>query len=256
MPPVVDNCRLELEDRTFLAGLAAIPRTFATFSRPESVGVEWHKTENQGQIGSCQGNDLSSCIERVEQVAKKPAVQLSRIFAYLATQKLDGLLGSDRGSTITGGAKLALNIGVPPEMLTGYPSSYPGRSERDRILSEAMYMAATGHKVHSLWDVPEDPDEAKNWIGGGGAISLGIKWPGIPQDRIIKKYSGGSGGHAVAILGYDKDNLIGVNSWGDGPFKITNQAWVQMIRHSYTAAVGLAGQEEPEPTPVVIKLDW
>lgn len=254
--PVVNNCRLELEDRTFLAGLAAIPEAFKTFARPESVGVEWHHTENQGPIGSCQGNDLSSCIERVEFVAGKPAVQLSRIFAYLATQKLDGLLGSDRGSTISGGAKLAKATGVCPESLTGYPKSYPGSAARSQILSQSNYDAAAAHKVTSLWNAPEDPDEARNWIGGGGAISLGIVWPGIPSDRIIKKFSGGSGGHAIAILGYDPTYLVAVNSWGDGPFKITNDAWRSMMRHQYTAAIGLAGDDDPVPTPVDIHLSW
>jgi hypothetical protein len=256
MPTIVDNCRLELEDRAFLAELREIPQAFKTFARPDSVGVEWHKDENQGRLGSCQGNDLSSCVERVEFVAEKPAVQLSRIFAYLATQKLDGLLGSDRGSTISGGAKLAKNSGVCPEALTGYPGSYPGSSARSQILSAANYEAAGAHKVTSLWNAPEDPDEARNWIGGGGAISLGIVWPGIPSDRIIKKFSGGSGGHAVAILGYDPTYLVAVNSWGDGPFKITNDAWRSMMRHSYTAAIGLAGDEEPQPKPVRIHLDW
>lgn len=256
MPPSVDNCRLEMEDREFLASLAEIPQAFKTFARPDSVGVEWHKSENQGPIGSCQGNDLSSCIERVEHVANKPAVQLSRIFAYLATQKLDGLLGSDRGSTISSGAKLAKNTGVCPESLTGYPSRYPGSSERSSILSDANYTAAGAHKVASLWNVPEDPEEAKNWIGGGGAISLGIRWPGIPSNRIISSYRGGSRGHAIAILGYDPQHLVAVNSWGDGPFRITHDAWRSMMRASYTAAIGLAGDDEPDPKPVNIHLDW
>lgn len=252
----MNNCRLELEDRAFLQGLANIPRAFKTFARPDSVGVEWHKTENQGPIGSCQGNGLSSCIERVEHVAQKPTVQLSRIFAYLATQKLDGLLGSDRGSTISGGAKLAKNTGVCPEDKTGYPRSYPGAAARQEILSTENYAAASLHKVASLWSAPEDPDEARNWIGGGGAISLGIVWPGIPSDRIIRRFSGGSGGHAVAVLGYDATYLVAVNSWGDGPFKITNDAWRSMMRHSYTAAIGLAGDDEPQPKPVNIHLSW
>lgn len=251
-----DNCRLELEDRTFLSQLRDIPHVFQSFSRPESVGVEWHKNENQGPIGSCQGNAVSSCVERVEFVAGKPATQLSRIFAYLATQQLDGLLGSDRGSTISNGAKLCRDRGVCPESLTGYPSRYPGGPERAKILSEANYAAGGPHRVTSLWNVPEDPDEAKNWIGGGGAISLGFLWPGLPGDRIIKSYSSGGGGHAVFIGGYDPNYLIGVNSWGDGPFKITNNAWRQIIRHRWTAAVGLAGDKNPEPKPITIHLDW
>jgi hypothetical protein len=249
--PAVDNCRLEMEDREFLAGLREIPQSFKGFARPESVGVEWHQNENQRQLGSCQGNDLSSCVERVAYVATGAIVQLSRIYAYLRTQQLDGLLGRDSGSTISNGGKVALE-GLPLESLTGYPSSYPGSAERSRILS----VGQLNHKATSLWKVPQDPEEARNWIGGGGAISIGILWPGIPSDRIIKKYSGGSGGHAVAVLGYDATHLVAVNSWGDGPFKITNDAWRQMWDHRWTAMVGIAGDEEPQPKPVDIRLDW
>lgn len=246
MPPI-NNCRLDLEDREMLAGLRPIPAEFATFGRPESVDVQWHHTENQGSIGSCQGNDLSSCLERLEFVSKKAVVQLSRIFAYLATQKIDGLLGADNGSTISGGGKLATTVGCCPEDLTGYPKSYPGSADRQKILSQANYDAGAPFKAMSLWKVPRDPDEAKNWIGGGGAISIGIRWPGIPNDRVIRSYHGGSGGHAQAVLGYDADSLIAVNSWGDGAYRILNAAWVQMWDDQYTAMVGLAGAVEPVP---------
>lgn len=251
MPAVVDNCRLEMEDREFLSGLRDIPPAFSTFARPDSVGVEWHKTENQGSIGSCQGNDLASCVERIAFVRDGSKVQLSRIYAYLRTQQLDGLLGGDRGSTISGGGKVALE-GLPLEELTGYPRSYPGSSERARILG----VGQLSHKATSLWKVPEDPDEARNWIGGGGAISIGIQWMGIPNDRILRSYRGGSGGHANAVLGYTPEYLIACNSWGDGPWFITNDAWRQMYRHSYTAMVGMAGDHEPEPKPVNIHLNW
>lgn len=252
---MVNNCRLELEDRGLLSALPDLPREFLTYSRPVEVPVDWHKTENQLQIGSCQGNDLSSCLERLRKVLNLTVEQLSRIFAYLASQKLDGLLGRDQGSTISGGVKLALSTGVPPESMTGYPTSYPGSSERARILSPENYAAGAPYKAVSSWKVPEDPEEACNFIGGGGAISLGIVWYSgiIPRDRIVRSYSVNArgGGHAIAVLGYDKDgNLIPVNSHGDGPFKITPDAWRGMMRHNYTAAIGLVGTTEPTP------VDW
>lgn len=248
----VNNCRLDLEDRAMLNGLHNIPKAFKSFSRPVEVLVDWHKTENQGPIGACQGNDLASCLERLLFVAGKTIVQLSRIFAYLATQKIDGLLGSDQGSTISGGVKLAMTYGVPPEVLTGYPNRYPSRSDISRILTEANYAAGEPFKALSKWAVPEEPEESKNWIGGGGAISLGIPWSGMPRDRVFRSFDGhGRGGHAVAILGYlSNGNLQGINSHGDGPFEITPDAWRQMIRHNRTAAIGLAGAAEPEP------FDW
>ena len=80
----------EKEDHAFLNALSEVPmatKAWSEFSRPAEIGVEWHHTEDQGQIGSCQGNDLSSVLERLAFV-RGERVQLSRIFAYLATQKI------------------------------------------------------------------------------------------------------------------------------------------------------------------------
>lgn len=251
-------CRLDLEDRAAFDALPPIPRAFAAFSRPAEVPVDWHKTENQGQIGSCQGNGLTSVLERLQFVRfRDPArvVQLSRMFAYLATQKLDGLLGNDQGSTISNGVKLALSVGVPPEELTGYPSAYPGRAERDRILSQANYAAGEPFKAVSSWRCPEDPDEAMNFIGGGGGISFGIPyWEGlIPRDRVVRSFNPPSrfGSHAMANLGYTvRGTMRGVNSHKDGPFEIAPEAWRAMIRHPWTVAIGLVGTEDSGP------VDW
>ena len=251
---------LEHEDRTLLSNLPELPMktsaAWKAFSRPAEVKVDWHKTDNQGPIGSCQGNDLTSVLERIFH-AMGVSVQLSRIFAYLATQKIDGLLGADNGSTISGGGKLATTIGVCEEVLTGYPPRYPGKADIQKILSAANYAAAAKYKAKSIWKVGEDPDDSLDFIGGGGGISFGISWYQglIPKDRIVRRFaptrSNTLGGHAMAALGYTKDGEItAVNSHADGPYIITPEAWVQMIRHPRTAMIGLAGNPTADP------IDW
>lgn len=241
------NHPFEYEDRSWLASLAPIPRSFRGFGRPDEVLVDWHESENQGRMGSCQGNGLTSCIERTVYIATRKIVQLSRIYAYLRTQQVDGLLGSDRGSTITGGGKVALE-GVPLESLTSYPSSYPGKGERNRILS---FKESCDYKAVSVQACPDTADEALDLIGGGAAISFGIPWyPGvIPSDRIVRRFNPPSraGGHAMAVLGYKRNgNLVPVNSHGDGPYEITPEAWEKMLRHPYTAAIVLLGSDAPD----------
>lgn len=254
MTEILDNCRLELEDRDLLESLPEAPMKSAewqAFSRPDEVPVDWHRTENQGPIGSCQGNGLTSILERLAFV-RGQKVQLSRIFGYLATQKIDGLLGSDRGSTISGGGKLAVTHGCPLESLTGYPPRYPDRAAREKILSQQNYDAGRQWKAKSIWKVPQDVDAVKDFIAGGGGISIGIAWNSgvIPRDRIVRQYapSGRTGGHAMAVLGYERDGrLIAVNSHGDGVYWWTPQAWLQMLKHPRTAALGLMGDEQGHP---------
>lgn len=258
-----NNCRLDLEDREMLSALPALPQQWSEFGRPDSVDIDFHRSENQGRLGSCQGQGLTSCLERLQFVKSRGDAsmveQLSRIFAYLATQKIDGISG-DRGSTISGGIKLALQHGVPPESLTGYPSSYPGSSDRSRILSPANYAAGEPYKPLSSWRVEDDVELTKNFIGGGGGISFGISWYSslIPRDRIVRKFEPSRnrilGGHAMAVLGYQSDaeggGLRAVNSHADGPYIITPDAWRQMVRHRNTAAIGIVGEDEPVP------VDW
>lgn len=242
------------EDEELFSELPSLPDEVRTFARPEEISINWHKTQNQGRLGSCQGSDLSSILERHAHL-RGESVQLSRIFCYLATQKLDNLLGNDSGSTIAGGARLALETGAPLESSTGYPSSYPGRRDRGRILSSENYEAAAQYRAASSWKVSGSHEEALGFIASGGGISFGVSWYRglIPSNRIVREFRPrrGGGGHAMAVLGYTRENnLRAVNSHGDGPFLITPGAWAQMLKHPRTRAIGLLGVQKPQP------IDW
>ena len=241
---------LEREDRTWLDELCAVPSF--QFARPAEVTLDDIKRENQGSIGSCQGNSITSCVERLLNVGKTyKGTQLSRIYAYLASQKMDGLLGRDVGSTISGGVKVALK-GFPTESNVPYPSParYPGAARRDEILTS--FGKQTPFRAVSTWRVSDNVDATFDFIGGGGAVNIGILWYSgiIPRDRVVRKFRppSRSGGHAVAILGYTKNGLFRfMNSHGDGEFLVTPEAFRSMIRHSWTAAIGVKGTVEPEP---------
>jgi len=241
---------LDLEDLAYYESLEETPKAYRSVSRPSEILLDWHKTENQGPIGSCQGHALTSALERIQWVTNKKKVQLSRIFAYLATQKIDGLLYADRGSTISGGAKLATMNGVCLEERTGYPPRYPSRSEVDRILSKDNYEAGAEFKALKATRISQDADETMDLIAGGAGISFGISWYSglIPRDRIVRMYNApsSSGGHAMFIGGYKANgNLLAANSHGDGVYEITPEAWKQMLRAKWTVAIALTGSETP-----------
>ncbi len=251
------NWNKDKENYSFIRNLSKVPMStplWQEFVRPVEVDIKWHRDEDQGQIGSCQGHSLTSALERLAFV-RGESVQLSEIFAYLASQKLDNLLGADKGSTISGGCQVGLEYGCPLDSLTGYPKSYPRRAVRDAILSPANYAAALPYKALSLWEVPDDHGKVLDFIGGGGAINFGIDYYDglIPEDRIVRTYRPRhvEGGHAMCVLGYDKDeNLRAANSWADGGYLITPGAWKQMIAYRETAAIGLMGNKEATP------VDW
>lgn len=265
MPFKPNNCRLDLEDREMLNSLPKAPmdtEAWKAFQRPAEVGIDWHRTENQGHIGSCQGESLSSLLERLAFV-RGEKVQLSAIFAYLATQKLDGLLGSDSGSTISGGAKVGLTTGVPPESATGYPSSYPNRAVISQILSANNYALADSYKANSLWQPPMDFGQTLDFIGGGGGLTFGIRyyWEFIPKDRVVRDYTPNQhnvvGGHAMCILGYTKTGeLWAINSHADGPYRIVEMAWKKILQDRQTASIGLMGNPTASPVNWLEDSPW
>jgi hypothetical protein len=245
----INNCRLDLENYEELAAMPDLPAAFMSFSIPQSVDVKWHKTEQQARLGSCNGVAGASALERLRNVFTGEITQLSDIYCYLGSQQIGGLLGVDQGSRPTDFLKLAME-GVPPESLTGYPSSYPSAAQIKAILSPANRAAGAPYKAKSVCVFRKDAsaESFRQFIGGGGAIVFGIKWYSlIPSGRRVLQYAppgGRLGGHANAILGYEQNgDLIGVNSWGDGPYRITPKALEQMIRYPGNVFVGLMGNE-------------
>lgn len=253
--------RLDKEDREFLREAPEVPKTFyGVVSIPDEIGTQDIKNENQGQMGSCQGNAITSCVERCHMKTSRAGVQLSRIFAYLASQKLDNLLYSDQGSTISSGVKVALK-GIPTEELVPYPNpmTYPSRAVIDKILSPANYEAGVDYAVKSVWQVPKDCDRIVEFIAGRGAINLGMSWYSgiIPKDRVIRNFRPPlrAGGHAVALLGYTrrgnfKLKLKNSHGFEEQEFEATPDAMLQILNHRWTAAIGVLGTTEPEP------VDW
>lgn len=246
---------------------AKVPHAFMAAAIPDEVRPDVkpnpHQLENQSSMGSCQGHAIASCVEQLYTIATGgERRQLSNIFAYLATQKIDGLLGSDRGSTISGGVKLAASNGICPLENAPYPHPvrYPSSRDQQRILSQANYQAGEPFKIRSHVGI-KSYEQAKQWVGGGGVISLGITWP--PQTRkvngraTIMGASSRGGGHAIAILGYKKNgNLIIANShnyWMD----CTPQAFEQLLRQRYTVAIGLSDLANPVPRDLsALKKFW
>lgn len=238
---------------------AHVPKDFISFGNPTEVrpdiGPNQHKLENQSSMGSCQGHAIASCCEQLNTIATGgDRTQLSNLWAYIASQKITGnqLFGRDSGSTISSGAELATGNGICPEALAPYPSPvrYPNSRERQSLLKQSNYKAGEPFKIRSSVGI-RSYDDAINWIGGGGVISLGISW--APPMRTINGRktavgaANGGGGHAIAILGYKKEgNLVVANShnyWMD----ITPDAFDAMLRHRWTVAIGLSDMANPKP---------
>ena len=202
-------------------------------------------------VHNCQGHALSSVCEYTHLVATKQPRQFSPLFAYYASQKRDGLLGRDVGSTIAGGLAAAKDDGSCPDEIMPYRLPYTGR------FAQGAYEAARGFliKRHS---VCRNYADVYNFLASGqGGVEIGIRWPDewMNCSGVLERYSPGmsGGGHAVCFLGYSgsrKDSqgrpyLWLANSWGtrwgQGGWALVSPAAVdQMAQHPDTAMVGMS----------------
>ena len=220
------------------------------------------RVENQGSVGSCQGHSLSTCVEWCACIATGHAeLQLSRAMAYYWTQKIDGIRG-DRGSTISGGVKLAQQTGVCREQLWPYFARYNPKSP----VSDAEIKAdAARSKIETAIRITSY-DAARTFLESGqGGIHIGIPWKSSMKNAVVESFSGGGGGgHAIALLSassrVDRQSRPYIwlcNSWGES---FGNRGWCEvapaaiegMLRDRFTVFVGLSDLITPEPRPI----DW
>jgi hypothetical protein len=252
---------LQEESPPFLLKLTAEPERVD----PRPILV----TEDQGSMGSCQGHSLSTCLEWCHYVATRGQyLQLSRLFAYLGSQRLDGIVG-DNGSTLHGGAKLAKNYGICPENVLPYPSPvrYPGGGWRS--MPDSAWDAAKKYTIATAQFIQAEP-QVKTWLAAGaGLVNIGIAWGAAmtPDSRgCIKSFRAGGGGHAVVLAGYVPDAAVGVDSgdsfwyllhnshskrWGmSGWAYVAPRAVRQMIEHRFSTFVGLSDMDQVAPREI------
>lgn len=233
----------------------------------KKAGLGFLKVENQGSIGSCQGNALTECGEYCYMIATGLVIQFSRMFAYLISQMYDRIKG-DRGSTLDGGSKCASEVGFLLESEGPYPSKYPGWG----WVTDKMKRSAARFKLktHTIIRVEQ---KVRAFIGSGiGIVEIGIPWNGScepDKDGCITRWRGGrGGGHAVVLCGYVPDSDVGRKSskgywyllknswsrrWGINGYAYVDPACVEsMLGDRITVFVGRSDMETPEPRPIPV----
>jgi hypothetical protein len=215
------------------------------------------RVENQGQMGSCQGNALSTGVEWITfLITGDKDIQLSRSFAYYMTQELDGIRG-DKGSTISGGVKLASGTGIPLEKFWQYSDKYNPRKPDGW---DAIIASATRFKIGNKVKLRQY-DAVRTFLGSNqGPVHIGIAWPRGMDQAVLENYNRGSGGgHSVELicLSERKDSqgrpyVWMINSWGE---RWANGGWSewspaaieQMFGHRFTEMIGISDLPNAEP---------
>lgn len=261
--------RIDKEDKQYLLdtsmSMTEVNKAMKGFQRPDVVDpTSWSKIRNQGQEGSCQGHSIAAAGEGCYHVASHSDISFSPDAAYYLTQKFDGLLGADNGSTIAGGMKMAYTIGFCPEPKMPYSDRYnPQDLPKDINEICAPYKI----KKHIVFQGPDYFAQAIDWIGNGfGFLSYGIDWGVTLNSQGIASWSPQNrGGHANAGMGYQgplsadgyPELLRGKNSWGDwGPlhgwYFWTRAMFNKVMAHPNSVLIGISDMSDIRPR----KISW
>ena len=180
---------------------------------------------NQGQLGSCSGNSWAflvhfDLLNKHDQVDVTP-FQPSRLFIYYYERLIENTVNSDSGAMLRDGIKAIATYGVPGEDLWPYDID-----KFTQVPSPEAVAAATQFKAVQYQSVDNSNKQLLvNALLQGFPIAFGLSlyesfesddvtqtgyvpMPS-PSERMI-------GGHAIAIVGYvkEEDTFIIRNSWG------------------------------------------
>lgn len=192
---------------------------------------------DQGNLGSCVGNSVTSDAEWVWKKEVGIPADFSRLFVYYEARKIGGFPTSqDTGCFIRDAIKVLANLGVCLESTMPYDVSKFAVAPSSAALKEASeYQALYYYRCTTL-------DAIKSSIGvdgypvvGGFSVPESIYSAATSKTGIVSYPAPDEamvGGHAVIFVGYDdaKQLLTFQNSWGgswgDGGYGYLPYAYV------------------------------
>jgi len=164
-------------------------------------------------------------------------VQVSRLFEYYATRKIEGTVSEDSGATIRDTVKAAAQYGVVDEASWPYNISKFATNP-----PAALWTTALTHKVTSYHSIADgDLATMKATLAAGYLVGYGFQVYSYFMSADMAKNGflnipGKSetlqGGHAQCLVGYDDQMVNPFNSASKGAF---------LVRNSWGSAWGLAG---------------
>lgn len=175
--------------------------------------------EDQGNLGSCTGNAIAGAIELLYKRQNK-ALDISRLFIYYYERLLEGTINYDNGAYIRDGIKACYTYGAPLESLWPYNISKFRTAPAQAALVDAAKRKITSYQRAADFNAVIDA------ITSGYPVTIGFSvyssfdtntvaktgimpYPNVSKEKLL-------GGHAVLLVGYNKDNqtFIARNSWG------------------------------------------
>jgi len=195
---------------------------------PESKDLRdpaWWEVDDQGDTGACVGWAAANSVLRWHFVraGMLPAFErLSARYIWMASKETDTYTSYPTtfievaGSSIKTALDIVRKFGAVPESVLPFAHAglYPGRPN-------SFYALAARFKISSYFSLGQDPRKWREWLAFNGPIltrlSVDETWyqATATKGRLdAYKPDTASGGHAVALVGYEPQGFIVRNSWG------------------------------------------
>lgn len=200
---------------------------------PPSVDLRetWWNIGDQKDTGSCVGWASADAILRWHMVKAqklKDKDKLSVRFQWMAAKEVDEWTTPStclecQGTSLKAALDIARNYGSVPDVEVPFePEKLSHKTPNE------FYAIASKYKINNYFNLRKPgldwnkvKDRWKEWIATTGPIltrlDVDINWMNADKTKgKLDKYSPetASGGHAVAIIGYNEDRFIIRNSWG------------------------------------------
>jgi hypothetical protein len=229
--PSLDTGR-DWRPRAALPAVAGDAAAAAAAALPERVDLraDWWKIGDQGQTGSCVGFAAADGVLRyhfVKQGLLDQAERLSVRHLWMAAKEVDELIDrpttfiEEAGTTVKAALDVARRYGCVREETLKFASAELYKGKTDEFYTEASALRIRGYYNLSLGVQGNSLTTWRHWLAEQGPIITRLVvddtwWAASDTNGVLETYLAetASGGHAVTIVGYDKDHFYIRNSWG------------------------------------------
>lgn len=190
---------------------------------------------DQGQLGSCTGNALSS------HIFFNKGFDASRLFIYYNERLIENTVNIDAGAMIRDGIKALAIYGAPDETLWPYViSKFKTKPDASVYNAARANLIKSYHRIITLDDMRACLAEGYPFVTGF-SVYESFESATVASTGVVpmpKKTEAMLGGHAVLVVGYDNRSkrFICRNSWGSG----WGQAGYFTIPYAYLSNPNLA----------------
>jgi hypothetical protein len=198
------------------------------------------KILDQGQTNSCVAHAYAYAIDIVETLSGLEYHPISRLYLYHSARAQHGDQKTDGGTYLRSAARALQLVGAPPERFWPFEEKKINKQPHPVAYMEAhprregLYERIDGVGDMRLLNIKRALAAGHPVVFGTLITEAFMKNEGSPTIQRPKDNKGLIGGHAMAIVGYDRDGFVIVNSWGPR-WRAGGTAW---LTHDYMAWAG------------------